>query len=152
MKVLVAVDGSVCSQAAVATVAARPWPAGTEIKLLSVAELQILPTSEFIVLPPSYYDDMARIANEQAGAALKAAVETMQKRATVDLKMTTEQHTGIAKSVILDEAEKWGADLIVVGSHGYKGMQRFLLGSVSQAVATHATCSVEIVRAKQAAK
>jgi nucleotide-binding universal stress UspA family protein len=54
--------------------------------------------------------------------------------------------------VILDEAEKWDADLIVLGSHGYSGWQRFLLGSVSHAVATHALCSVEIVRQKPVTK
>jgi nucleotide-binding universal stress UspA family protein len=54
--------------------------------------------------------------------------------------------------VILDEAERWDADLIVLGSHGYNGWQRFLLGSVSHAVATHAHCSVEIVRQKQHAE
>jgi nucleotide-binding universal stress UspA family protein len=54
--------------------------------------------------------------------------------------------SGHPKEVILDEAEKWDADLIVVGSHGYRGWQRFLLGSVSQAIASHAPCSVQIVR------
>jgi nucleotide-binding universal stress UspA family protein len=44
------------------------------------------------------------------------------------------------------EAEKWGADLIVLGPHGMSGIERLLLGSVSQAVAMHAKCSVEIVR------
>jgi nucleotide-binding universal stress UspA family protein len=48
--------------------------------------------------------------------------------------------------VILDCATKWKADLIVVGSHGKNGIQRLLLGSVSEYVATHAKCSVEIVR------
>src|SRR5262249_34217112 len=62
------------------------------------------------------------------------------------LVITREVANGSAKDVILDEAEKWGADLIVLGSHGYKGWRRFLLGSVSHAVATHARCSVEIVR------
>jgi nucleotide-binding universal stress UspA family protein len=48
--------------------------------------------------------------------------------------------------VILDTAAKWHADLIVIGSHGRKGLDRFLLGSVSEAVARHAPCSVQIVR------
>jgi nucleotide-binding universal stress UspA family protein len=50
------------------------------------------------------------------------------------------------KSIIMDEAEKWGADLIVVGSHGHRGIERFLLGSVSEGVALHAKCSVEVIR------
>lgn len=56
---------------------------------------------------------------------------------------------GTPEEAILDEAEKWDADLIVVGSHGFKGLDRFLLGSVSHDVAIHAPCSVEIVRSKR---
>jgi nucleotide-binding universal stress UspA family protein len=48
--------------------------------------------------------------------------------------------------VLLETAEAFGADLIVVGSHGHGKLDRFLMGSVAQAVALHATCSVEIVR------
>ena len=65
------------------------------------------------------------------------------------LKITSEMPTGVPKQVILDEAERWGADLIVVGSHGYSAWDRFLLGSVSNAVAAHAKCSVEIVRCRE---
>jgi nucleotide-binding universal stress UspA family protein len=53
---------------------------------------------------------------------------------------------GGPRSVIIDEADKWGADLIVVGSHGHRGFERFLLGSVSEGVARHAHCSVEVIR------
>jgi len=53
---------------------------------------------------------------------------------------------GHPKDKILDEAEQWGADLIVVGSHGYGAVRRLFLGSVSLAVAINAPCSVEIVR------
>ena len=53
---------------------------------------------------------------------------------------------GPPRVVILDEAESWGADLIVVGSNGYRAWERFLLGSVSQSIVSHAKCSVEVVR------
>ncbi len=149
MKILLAVDGSESSQAAVASVAARPWPTGSEIKILAVAELHIMPTPEFGMLPPSYYDSAAEAAHTLAQAAIKAAWEVIQQRMTTGLTVTTDIKTGFAKAAILDEAEHWGADLIILGSHGYKGLQRFLLGSVSQAVATHAPCSVEIVRMKK---
>lgn len=56
---------------------------------------------------------------------------------------------GDARSVIVDEAKEWDADLIVVGSHGYTGVIRWLLGSVAQSVVSHAPCSVEVVRKKQ---
>jgi nucleotide-binding universal stress UspA family protein len=48
--------------------------------------------------------------------------------------------------ILLDEAEKWRADLIVVGSHGRSGFDRFTMGSVSEAVALHVGCSVEVIR------
>jgi nucleotide-binding universal stress UspA family protein len=53
------------------------------------------------------------------------------------------------KDAIVEEAERWGADLIVVGSHGYRCPDRAPLGSVSQAVATQAKCSVEIARRRR---
>jgi nucleotide-binding universal stress UspA family protein len=44
-------------------------------------------------------------------------------------------------------ADLWNADLIVVGSHGRRGFDRYVMGSVSESVALHAHCSVEVVRA-----
>jgi nucleotide-binding universal stress UspA family protein len=70
----------------------------------------------------------------------------LQAGRAMPLEATLVTRPGRAQDVILDEAERWGADLIVLGSHGYRAFKRFLLGSVSQAVATHAPCSVEIVR------
>ena len=52
------------------------------------------------------------------------------------------------KEIILQEAATWPADWIVLGSHGSSGLSRFLIGSTSETVATHATCSVEVVRKK----
>jgi nucleotide-binding universal stress UspA family protein len=62
------------------------------------------------------------------------------------LAISTEILNGVAKDVIVGEAERWGAELIVMGSHGYRGLKKLWFGSVSQAVALHAPCSVEIVR------
>jgi len=52
----------------------------------------------------------------------------------------------IPKQLILKEAKEWGAKLIVVGSHGVRGLTRLLLGSVSETIAAHAPCSVEVIR------
>jgi nucleotide-binding universal stress UspA family protein len=64
------------------------------------------------------------------------------------LPVTTSLLEGWPKDAIVAEAERWRADLIVVGSHGYGPLRRFFLGSVSLYVALHAPCSVEIVRSQ----
>ena len=53
---------------------------------------------------------------------------------------------GSPDSRIVETAEEWHADLIVVGSHGYSRWERLLLGSVSDSVVHHAPCSVLVVR------
>ena len=59
--------------------------------------------------------------------------------------LTTKVVKGSPKEAIVEEAEQWGADLIVMGSHGYGFWQRALLGSVSESVVHHAPCSVLVV-------
>jgi nucleotide-binding universal stress UspA family protein len=56
---------------------------------------------------------------------------------------------GDPRKVIVKEAQEWGADLIVMGSHAYGPIKRVILGSVSQYVVDHAPCSVEIVHRKE---
>jgi len=148
MKILLATDGSDCSKAAVNSVAERPWPQGSEVKIISAIEIPYAPTTETWVLPDSYYSELDRVAREQAEAAVKYAAERIESGKASGLEIITKIISGSAREAILDEAERWDADLIVLGSHGYSGWQRFLLGSVSHAVATHAHCSVEIVRQK----
>ncbi len=151
MKILLAIDGSSFSDAAVEEVVERPWPAGTEVKIISVIEPLATIMTETWVMPDNYWDAAEQAATEQAQAAFDRAVSRFKEAATPSLKITREIHKGYAQRVILDEAEHWGANLIVVGSHGYSGFKRLLLGSVSQAVASHAKCSVEIVHSQMAA-
>ena len=143
MKILLAVDGSACSNAAVESVAARPWPPGSSLKIVSAVELPFMPTPETWALPDSYYSQLEEAAQQQAQKAVDDAVARL---ANSQLEILTEVQSGRARDVILSEAEKWKADLVVVGSHGYSGWQRFWLGSVSHSIASHAHCSVEVVR------
>lgn len=138
MKVLIGVDDSSFSQAAVASVAQRTWELGTQVKIVSAVDTFL-------------YTNLNEETNryEIARRAVDHAVEVLRKSHN-QFELSGEIIEGSPKEVILDEAEKWPADLIVVGSHGRRGLNRFLLGSVSQAVALHANCSVEIVRAPAA--
>jgi nucleotide-binding universal stress UspA family protein len=145
MRVLVATDGSACSEAAVDEIARRPWPENTEVKVVSVIEPPAaLAAGEWEV--PNYLDELERAQTDHAKDALKDAVERLGAAPGGPLTVTAELLHGSAKRVIVEEAEAWGADLIVVGSHGYNRFERLLMGSVSQAVASHARCSVEIAR------
>lgn len=76
---------------------------------------------------------------ERAAEALRLSV----------LSVETVAPDGDPRSVIVDEAKELSADLIIVGSHGYTGLKRRLLGSVAQTVVSHAPCPVEVVRRKQ---
>ena len=129
-RVLLATDGSETSAAAARAVAGRPWPEGSEFKIVSVDEPWALKSS-------SVRND------EQAHEAFSSALKIL---ASAGLKATGAVLSGNPKEVLLEEAQKMDADLIVVGSHGRRGFKRFLLGSVSEAVAMNAHCSVLVVR------
>jgi len=143
MRILLAIDGSECSLLAVSEVARRPWPANTEVRVITVN----VPWSEGISRRSSagLLDELKRQSLEYAWQRLNEAVAVLRREAPA-LSVTPVLRDGLPKDVILDEAERWRADLIVVGSHGYGAVKRLFLGSVSLAIATHAPCSVEIVR------
>jgi len=151
MKILLAIDGSYFSEQAVEEIIKRPWPADSVIKIISVVEPMATMMAEAWVLPETYWNGVQEVATEQAQDAINKAVARIKQAASPSLVIKTEILKGYAKNTILDEAARWGADLIILGSHGYRGFKRILLGSVSQAVASHAKCSVEIVRAHEAA-
>ncbi|MDX2030185.1 MAG: universal stress protein [Blastocatellia bacterium] len=148
-RILLAVDGSVFGERAAAAIAARPWPENTEIKVISVIHLPFTPTPETWALPESYYSELERAGREQAREAIDRALALLAgavSTAGTPLPISSEPIVGHAEDRIIETAKSWEADLIVVGSHGRSGWKRFLLGSVSHAVVSHAPCSVEIVR------
>lgn len=145
MRILLAVDGSSFSDAAVSEVGSRPWPATTEIRIVTAFQVPITPSPEVWTIADEYYPALEQAAREQAQAIADAAVAKLAGLLNQPLSLTGEVLNGPARDVILDEADRWNADLIVMGSHGYGAWQRLLLGSVSQAVVSRANCSVEVV-------
>jgi nucleotide-binding universal stress UspA family protein len=144
LKILLATDGSECSIAAVRSVAERPWPAGTEFRILSVVE----PSAPLLRPPYFSHERMEELRGQDMQRAQQAVciAETILCGAGIPSTSTIAVPAATPKELILSEAAEWGADVIVVGSHGRRGVSRFLLGSVSEAVALHAQCSVEIIR------
>jgi nucleotide-binding universal stress UspA family protein len=144
MKILLAIDGSSCSNAAVEEVARRPWPEGSLVKVLTVLETPMAPTPEGWAIPLNYFEEMNAALRKQGENIVNHALEKLKSNKALSADAVVAP--GSPRPVILDEAESWGSDLIVVGSHGYSAWKRLLLGSVSQAVVSHAKCSVEVVR------
>jgi nucleotide-binding universal stress UspA family protein len=148
MKILLAIDGSEFSDAAVNEIAQRPWPANSEIRIISVVEPPLLPTVETWVPPENYIEALEKAGEDAARSVIKKAADRIVNKQQDRITITTKAIRGYPKQAILDAAEEWEADLIVVGSHGYRGIAKVWLGSVSQAVSSHAKCSVEIVRSR----
>src|SRR5579864_938437 len=150
MKILLATDGSDCSVGATHAVANRLWPAGTVVRILSVEELvafenEMAASSLSSIYPASLLEQLAKEAHERASSAVQMAKDILV-RAGMNAVEDHSTPLGEPRGVILDTARDWGADLIVMGSHGRRGLDRLLLGSVSESVAIHANCSVEVVR------
>lgn len=148
MRILLAIDGSPCSQVAVEEICLRPWPVGSEVRVITVDGPLPEPYRDGTT---TMFDEIHKQILKSAMKSLNAAVATLRRKAP-SLTVTHVLREGRAKDAILDEAEQWDADLVVLGSHGYGAVKRLFLGSVSLAVATNAPCSVEIVRAKAVSK
>jgi nucleotide-binding universal stress UspA family protein len=149
MKLLLAVDGSEFSDAAVEEVANRAWPRECEVHIVSVIDLPVVASTEVSYVPESYYFHMEDSGRKQAESAVSRALSRLRESNAareVPLRLSSDVVEGKAEGTIIEIARNQNTDLIMVGSHGYRGLTRFLLGSVSQAIASHAPCSVQIVR------
>ncbi|MEW6733973.1 MAG: universal stress protein [Acidobacteriota bacterium] len=146
MKILIATDGSSYSNVAVSEAAARPWPSGSELRVLVVLEHPAISYVTGEELGSAiYYQQIAKELRKSLEALATMATEQLKGK---DHTVSYTVREGIAAEEIIDEAKQWHADLIMVGTHGRHGISRFLLGSVAQKVSIHAPCSVEIVRRK----
>jgi nucleotide-binding universal stress UspA family protein len=144
LRILLATDGSPCSDRAVQSVAMRPWPADSQIEVVSVVHTKLPAFPDLELMIEAAHLEALAADRERAPARVQRATQCLTDAQA--LSVTGKVLEGNPEDAILEEADRWQADLIVVGSHGFGPVKRRLLGSVSQAVALHAPCSVEIVR------
>jgi nucleotide-binding universal stress UspA family protein len=143
MKILLAIDDSKFSQAAIEALMAQAMPKETEVRVLHVIEpVPLYPDGHAW----GYGPEASEVLEEQRKEAEGLVARASQALRDAGFTVTTAIEEGNPKVVIIDSAAQWPADLILVGSHGRTGLDRFLMGSVSEAVARHARCSVQIVR------
>lgn len=136
LRVLVALDFSDCSRIALSAafaVAERWSPAS--LLLLTVIPVQAS-MSEGIDLIEQSVDDLRGMVRATLGERATAPGVTVQYAAV----------QGVAADAIVEQARLMGAELLVVGTHGRKGLDRLILGSVAEAVVRGAHCSVLTVK------
>ena len=144
MKILLAVEDFGCAEIVRKAVIAQFKTDKTEVRL--VHALEPFPVGLAEEMGGRDFPDFVAARARQRERLQKAFSEASDALRSAGFHVTSSVHEGDARDVILDCAEEWGADLIVVCSHSQKGLKRFLLGSVAEAVARHAHCSVEIIR------
>jgi nucleotide-binding universal stress UspA family protein len=142
MKILLAVDDSKYSEAAAQAVVRQMRPEGAEVCVFHV----VVP---LLIIPYGYMGEVETLEaaqQERLKEGKELAERTAQKLRSAGFRVHTVIEEGDPKTAILEKATQWTADLIFMGSHGRKGIDRFLIGSASEAVLRHAHCSVEIAR------
>lgn len=145
VRMIVGIDGSPGSEEAVRAVAARTWPPNSEVKLMVVDD-PLVPTMVGKFISPLVETIEESNAEDWARDEEMLAKSAEMLRGT-DIKVLTEIRRGDPKKELPKAAEEWRADCIFVGSAGFSNrLERFVLGSVSAAVAARAHCSVEVVR------
>ncbi len=145
MKILLATDGSKQSEAAIDMLKNFSFKSADEMKIVSVVDMAVPMAIDIYggYLPDT--TEMEKTAREHAEKVLSETCERLEGICK-NLTVSSDVLFGSPESRIVETAEEWGADLIVVGSHGYSRWERLLLGSVSQSVVHHAPCSVMVVR------
>ncbi len=144
MKILLATDGSTFSETAARAIAKQFRAEDAEILVLQVVEPLVFSTPP--QMASGYAPEMAARLKEQLDLAKNSVAKTAEILRKVGFKVDSRVVENEVRTGILDVAEHWHADLIALGSHGEKGLRKFLLGSVTEFVARHAHCSILIVR------
>jgi nucleotide-binding universal stress UspA family protein len=148
-KILAATDGSEFSAAALRSVVGRPWPAGSQLKVITVPEFILAKDASYLETHEiKDLGDLGAASIEEAKKCIAAARKILSG-CPLTVSAEIPEYEDRPYQVILHEAEGWNADLIIVGSHGRSGFDKVVMGSVSEAVALHAKCSVEIVRERR---
>lgn len=141
MKVLVGIDDSPFSQAAIDHVKQAAWPQGTQFLVLSASPPIWVGPGEAVAVGPiaqlnQEQQDYHRSLAEKAAATLVSAGLTAKAMSSL----------GDPRSAITDAATREKVDLVIVGSHGRSGIKKLLLGSVASHVVSHSPCSVLVVK------
>jgi nucleotide-binding universal stress UspA family protein len=147
MKILVGIDDSPCSKAALEFVRSSPLARTAKVIVVSAVRPAVMAYSEIYVPPAAAVEELLE---EQKRVHQELVSEAEKKLRDGGLTTDARVLVGDPREAILDTAREEKVDLIVLGSHGRSGISKLLMGSVASHVVTHATCNVLVVKANRA--
>lgn len=147
MKIILATDGTKYGDAAAEMLRNFRLGASDSVRVISVVDMAV-PLAVDVYggyLPDT--SELEKAARENASKVIESTCERVRAMfGEVKVDVSGEVLFGSPDSRIVETAEEHAADLVILGSHGYKRWERLLLGSVSSSVVHHAHCSVLVVR------
>ena len=148
VRILLALDGSRSSEKALEQVAARNWPAKSEVRVVTVDQpLELTVVGGMVPLLGESIRSVNKSEHKRCQQFVDAAARKLR---TTGLRAMADAFDGDPKKVLVQVAEEWRADCIFLGATGLSNrLEKFLLGSTAGAVASRAHCSVEVVRTRR---
>lgn len=143
MRILIGVDDSPHSRAAVEYVRRMAWPKGSIIRVLSVVQPLVSP---FTLADVSVATEVARQHEDAVRFHQETAAKAEGELQATGLATEAKVVNGDPRTELVEAAIAERADLLIVGSHGRTGVAKLLMGSVAAYVVTHAPCSVLVVK------
>jgi nucleotide-binding universal stress UspA family protein len=143
-RILVAVDGSETSQHALKHAIELAKSLSATLRIVHVVDMNWLPIAPELAIDTEAITAARRSAGEKTVAAARETAQTAGFEAEAEL-METETPTQHVSEVVAKEATHWAADLVVLGTHGRRGVQRLLLGSVAEQMARRSSVPVLLV-------
>ena len=140
-RLILAVDQSLGAAAAAEAIRMRTWPAGTQVRVVTAVDLKLLSSLVTHGIHPEY--DPTADTHLLLRQMLEAVAKELRREG---LAADSALLDGDPKQALVNAAQQWRADCIFLGAKGHGRLAKFLLGSVSAAVAARAHCSVEVVR------
>ncbi len=144
VRILVGVDGSEGSDAAVDSIISRNWSTGIEVCVASAMDY-LVPLKQFDLVEPTgfHHSEYFREELQKAEKNINEAAKKLERAGFPTISVIKNQDP---KTFLIEQAKEWKADCVFVGAKGLSRIKRILIGSVSSSVAARAECSVEVVR------
>jgi len=146
MKILLATDGSECAGIALDFLGRFPFPDKSEVTLMTVLDKEVFKFRKKSEMTSKQKERLQKSKKQLREAGEEFLQEEAAKLSALGRKTETLVRSGHPAEEIVLAAKELSADLVVMGSHGLRGIERFLLGSVSNHVLRHAPCSVLITK------